>query len=368
MTIGLGEQVLWYDTSRCNLNCPGCFREDGLEERPLKERMRLAGILIDNHVKQVIFGNGEPLLVSGLEEILGMLHSSGIKTEIHTNGTILDERMIDRLAPVTDVIAVPMDAVNPEVQKRIRGRAFMPTFYRLDKLAEQAQEAGMKVGYHSIFSAVNREEMQDILSRLAPSFEYWRVYEFNDNLPRSRLLRLPKSAQRRIGYREIRRRWEEIEALSGFGTEKKGYTDCTFAYFLLIEERMKKLGDERIQFVGVHDPNKVPYLFLDGRGNARTYAWFSINRRPWMGNVLRDGFPSILSRLRRLQREQMEYCARAEEDFVETEAQRPLWARVWEGNFFSEELEEVDPHYREAFNRLANIYIRRQKKLMKAKV
>lgn len=111
---------------------------------------------------------------------------------------------------------------------------------------------------------------------------------------------------------------------------------------------------------------------MDGKGNARTYTWFGIRQRPYVGNILKDGFSEVLRRLEKIDQEQMESCAQAEEDFIETEATRPLWARYWEGNFSNEDFlrddsrKRYDPRFASRFSRLVNLYITRRSRLLRA--
>ena len=381
MGFGLGELVHWYDISGCVLDCPGCFRQEGLRVSSLKRRKELARILVDNGVKQVNSGNGEPLLVPGLEEVLAILHEAGVKTEIHTNAVLLDQRKINQLAPVTDVIALPIDSLRPEVQQRIRGNGFMPVFDRFQELVKQIQGAGMQVGYHTVFTAINQGDIQDLYSLLSQNdFKYWRIYEFNKDLPMQmlgrRFLRLSKKDQNGILGRRIDERAQEIERfaasprdmyLGELDPRYNGDIECLFAYFILKEREMQRHRDKRVQFVGVHDPNNPPYIFLDGQGDVTTYMWFGGGKRPLIGNLFKDGFSKVKARLVKLEKQQMGYCARAEEDFIEMESGRPLWARSWEGNFWDEELEEgFDKRHLDRFLELADLYAKRQRRLERA--
>jgi hypothetical protein len=58
---------------------------------------------------------------------------------------------------------------------------------------------------------------------------------------------------------------EELQSLEIPGTPEKGYTDCLLAHFLLMEQKMMKHEDPRIQFVGIHD-FKEPYIFIEPLG------------------------------------------------------------------------------------------------------
>ncbi len=377
----LGELIHWYDTSRCNLECPGCFRERGLVEVSLEKRKDLAKSLIYHGAKQVNFGNGEPLLVPELKEVLEILHDSGVFTAIHTNGILLDKDKIAELAPVTDEIALPIDSLNPETQQRIRGKRFMPVIGRFQDLVGMIHEADIQVGYHTVFTSINHQEIGQIYKFLSKDyFNYWRIYEFNKNLPMKTLeqmfFKLSRKDREGILGRKIQARAREVQRFAAsprdpysedLDPKYNGDVDCLFAKFILKEEEMKRYHDKRVQFVGVSDPNKRPYLFLDGQGNLTTYFWFSTDRRIYVGNLLKDRFRKIKKRLIELEDEEPDVGSLELSDFCATEWQRPLWARYWEGAFMNEEFEGgFDKRYSDRFMKLTELYIKRRRRLLKA--
>jgi len=133
-----------------------------------------------------------------------------------------------------------------------------------------------------------------------------------------------------------------------------GGVNTLFAKFLLMEERMQKTGDERIQFVGKRD-RKPTYVFLDNTGDIRYCAWFSRDRK-LIGNALKEGFPLIR---RKLVAEERKGVLGDEEGFVEALNDMPLWARLWEGNYDIEECKEVSTRYVSRVEHLDDLYKRR---------
>jgi len=148
----------------------------------------------------------------------------------------------------------------------------------------------------------------------------------------------------------------EVETLYGpAATEEDGGVNCLFANFLLMEERIKQ-RDGRVQFVGVHDYDRKPYFFLDQDGDAYMATWFSQGRK-LIGNILKDGFKSV--KLRAI-REYAKGPFFHEEDFIDAEQDKPLWARAaWQGNYDAEELDMIDQKYNKRFVHLSRLYLDR---------
>ena len=104
-------------TSRCNLQCRGCFYKHGEAEIPfsrireLFEEWRICG------VKSVALGGGEPLLHPRIEEIVELGKEMGFYMAVTTNGTILKDIRPDRLHISYDEIH-PVD--RESVERAIR--------------------------------------------------------------------------------------------------------------------------------------------------------------------------------------------------------------------------------------------------------
>ncbi len=89
-------------TTRCNLTCQTCIRNTWAE--PLGDMSdevfsRIAARLGDfPHLQSVMFGGfGEPTTHSGILDMITSVHKRGLRAEMTTNGTRLDEGMIKNL-------------------------------------------------------------------------------------------------------------------------------------------------------------------------------------------------------------------------------------------------------------------------------
>lgn len=113
-------------SSKCNLNCAMCFRNGWIDEQQ--------GLMADgtfHHLlaslqamapDQVLFGGmGEPLLHPRIPEWTAGLHALGCRTELITNGTLLDPALsLALLRSGLDRVWVSMEGFSPESYERER--------------------------------------------------------------------------------------------------------------------------------------------------------------------------------------------------------------------------------------------------------
>lgn len=110
-------------TNACNLRCLHCAVCSGLarqEELSTSEWLDVADQLYSSGCRRVRLSGGEPLLRPDLPVIAARLVRAGVKTEIVTNGSLLDEDAVRRLADVgVDTVLVSIDGER-EVHDRLR--------------------------------------------------------------------------------------------------------------------------------------------------------------------------------------------------------------------------------------------------------
>lgn len=338
------QRVHWFFTSKCNERCKFCFKPD-FDCGTGKNSQRVSEVLCQNGVKEVIFTGGEPLLSKKLELNLGILKQAGIYTSLHTNATLLDEKRLDGLVGILDDIAIPIDSVRRNLQAYLRETDCLPKIRQALKMLRQTQ---LKIGIHTVATDENMNNIPAIYRfLLSGRFDYWKIYDFNPDIVSDRF--------------SSPERFFEVERLRGATKEKEndGGVNSLFAKFLLMEERMLKCKDSRIKFVGVYDYDRDPYFFLDSNGEVYMATWFSQNRKP-LGNILHQGFTPVRDRAIE---EYKNGPLFDEEGFVNAINDKPLFARAaFEGNIFTEELEEVSLRYVKRFVHLGKLYLDRLKR------
>jgi MoaA/NifB/PqqE/SkfB family radical SAM enzyme len=344
----IGEHIHWYFTYKCNLGCDYCFKP-ALSYEDERRNITLANILSKSSVKKVTITGGEPTLVRNLSDVLSILKEGGKYVSLHTNGVLLDEDAIAELK--VDDIALPIDSIDRDTQRELRGEGFLPAFDRLPQLASVILKYHIGLGYHTVFTSLNRRHIQKLYDLIRQNhFDYWRIYEFNEDLAWKSVFAPFVSKE------ELESRLKKIDKLSGIGTPAKGYTDCLLAHFLLTEQKMKQRDDPRIQFVGRRDISE-PYAFLDNSGNISNYSWFSGRERRVIGNIMKDGFQAVKKRLQEVDQKGWELDEKTEEDFLfAIIGERPIWARLWDGSYSFEEVEEINPKFIDDVKALAELH------------
>lgn len=134
---------VWEFTNKCNLNCIHCGSEcsmsSNLEELSTEESLKLCHEITTLNIDRVVITGGEPFLRSDLITIMSKLSQLGLKFSVVTNGTLIDERMIEKLLIVNpESIGVSLDGATAAVHDYIRGRkgSFDKTLRAMDLLLE----------------------------------------------------------------------------------------------------------------------------------------------------------------------------------------------------------------------------------------
>ena len=113
-------------TSACNLRCRTCVRNSWSEPTGFMEISTFRKFLDDlkrfpSLQEMAFWGIGEPLYHGDIVEMVALAHARGLRTEIVTNGTLLDEPIAKGLVKAgLDTIVVSMDGVSSESYADIR--------------------------------------------------------------------------------------------------------------------------------------------------------------------------------------------------------------------------------------------------------
>jgi mycofactocin biosynthetic radical S-adenosylmethionine protein MftC len=125
--------VTWEITEACNLSCRHCLSADLRAEQrgelTFAECRRIVDDLAAADVFQINFGGGEPFLRSDFLALLAYAEGKGITTCVSTNGTLLDDDLVERLAAMDGLfLQVSLDGAAAATNDSIRGAG---TFARI---------------------------------------------------------------------------------------------------------------------------------------------------------------------------------------------------------------------------------------------
>jgi heme d1 biosynthesis radical SAM protein NirJ len=160
-----GPVVIWNLIRRCNLACKHCYSisadTDFPGELSTQEVFTVMNDLKNFRVPVLILSGGEPLLRSDIFDISRRAKQMGFYVGLSTNGTLIDEAMIERIAAIGyDYVGISIDGIR-ETHDRFR---------RLDGAFEASmqgmrlcRDAGIKVGMRFTMTQDNAAELPQLL-------------------------------------------------------------------------------------------------------------------------------------------------------------------------------------------------------------
>ncbi len=168
--------VGWELTLRCNMKCVHCgscagpARPDELTE---KEGLDLIEQLVDLSTEVLTLSGGEPLLHPSWHIYGKKLVDAGVKTNIITNGLLLEENIPRLLSSGVRRVGISFDGTE-KTHNFIRNH---PDSFRVSvKAATEGVKEGLSIGAVTHISKLNikdMEEMYKILSHIA--LESWQI-------------------------------------------------------------------------------------------------------------------------------------------------------------------------------------------------
>ena len=113
-------------TSRCNLNCSMCFRNNWFDEEysimGQDTSKKVKQLFVSGVADEVFFGGmGEPLLCNEIYEMVAEAKRNCMKAELITNATLLDAKASTKLVESgIDTVWISMDGFSKEEYEKIR--------------------------------------------------------------------------------------------------------------------------------------------------------------------------------------------------------------------------------------------------------
>jgi MoaA/NifB/PqqE/SkfB family radical SAM enzyme len=150
-------------TTRCNLSCQTCIRNtwaEPLGDMPDEIFGRIVAGLGDfPHLQSVMFGGfGEPTLHPGLLDMIAAVRRCGVRAELTTNGTRLDETMVEGLfRSGLDRLWVSIDGADEENFDGIRkGAGFRGVLDGLGRVRERNEKSDRPIRIGLSFVVLRR--------------------------------------------------------------------------------------------------------------------------------------------------------------------------------------------------------------------
>ncbi len=160
-----GPVVIWNLIRRCNLTCKHCYSisadKDFAGELSTAEVFAVLDDLKGFKVPALILSGGEPLLRPDFFDIARRSKDLGFYTALSSNGTLIDERMMEKIIPIDfGYVGISLDGLGKTHDK----------FRRMDgafdlslKALRLCREAGLKVGVRFTLTQDNFADLPGLL-------------------------------------------------------------------------------------------------------------------------------------------------------------------------------------------------------------
>lgn len=131
-----------YLTNRCNLRCPHCYMLSGM---PMVNELKTEEILsLLSSYRNLASGNrvtisgGEPSVHKDFELIIEEAGKLGLEINLITNGSVLDEKMINNISSHISSVQVSIDGFSEESNSTIRGKGhFLKALNTIDSFLKK---------------------------------------------------------------------------------------------------------------------------------------------------------------------------------------------------------------------------------------
>jgi len=160
-----GPVVIWNLVRRCNLACKHCYSisadTDFPGELSTKEVFKVMDDLKAFRVPVLILSGGEPLLRPDIFEISKRARAMGFYVGLSTNGTLIDDKNIDRIAEVGyDYVGISIDGLRDTHDRFRRLEGAYDASMRGIRLCHSK---GIKVGMRFTMTQDNASELPALL-------------------------------------------------------------------------------------------------------------------------------------------------------------------------------------------------------------
>ncbi len=158
--------IVTYSLTRlCNLKCKHCYSSSGLQgenELSTENAMYVVRQIAEAGSRIIIFDGGEPLMREDIFDLIRSAKTSGLKTVLGTNGTLMTENIASKLVDSgLDICAVSIDGSKAKTHEWLR--SVDGCFGRALHGARIIREAGISLQVNTCLNSHNESELQEIV-------------------------------------------------------------------------------------------------------------------------------------------------------------------------------------------------------------
>lgn len=159
------SNAVWDITSKCNLRCKHCYNADkyfasNFCDLSYSDALRVLDFLVANNCKDLSLLGGEPLCHPYIYQILKRCRQKKINVSITSNGTLLNEHIVDFIINETSVqnLLISLDGPTSNTNDNIRGFGSFNIIKKNLKLLLQHNDK-LRIGISCCICAVNCQEL-----------------------------------------------------------------------------------------------------------------------------------------------------------------------------------------------------------------
>lgn len=171
----------------CNMKCGFCFatydnlisarQPSGLSR---EESIELISLLHSSGFMKITFSGGEPTLCPWLEDLLTHAKTLGFVTNVVTNGTLLTQEFVTRIAWSLDWLTCSVDSLRAETNlatgRAVAGRRVLQVG-ELVRLIHVAASSGIRIRINTVVTARNYAEvLLPFIRAVKP--ERWKILRY----------------------------------------------------------------------------------------------------------------------------------------------------------------------------------------------
>ncbi|GGH96105.1 heme d1 biosynthesis radical SAM protein NirJ [Pseudomonas fluvialis] len=209
--------VIWNLLRRCNLTCKHCYATSADSEfRNELDTTEALGVIDQLHeagVRVLILSGGEPLLRDDIFQLADYARDKGFYVALSTNGTLIDEQNIERIAAADfDYVGISIDgleAVHDE-WRQLKG-SFAASMHAIDL----CRARGIRVGLRTTLTQHNYPQLPALLE-LMRAHDVQKFYlshlNYSGRGKRSRSADAHAQMTRDAMWQIFERAWQDVEA------------------------------------------------------------------------------------------------------------------------------------------------------------
>lgn len=131
-----------------------------------------------NHVRELVFGGGDPLIHENILEFVQLAKDCGLRVELHTNAVALNQLDVPKLFSALDRLGLSLDGETAQVHDAMRNAP--GNFDAVMAALSLANDLGLPTTVRTLVSRKNCDHIQSIphiLNRYS-SVDKWSVRQF----------------------------------------------------------------------------------------------------------------------------------------------------------------------------------------------